>query len=184
MTVKLEAATPGEIKSGGEGLQIEYGCGETPVGTAFVATTSRGICSLQFLGADLHAAQALERLQNDWPNARLLESPGMADRICASLFDINLQQQVVVRASDFQLKVWQALIEIPEGQLTTYGSLAHRCGHPKAARAIGTAVAGNPVGWLIPCHRVIRQTGAFGEYRWGHDRKVALHLLELGRHRP
>lgn len=175
LVVSTDALTPGEIRKRGEGVTITYGCGETVFGEALVAWTERGITFLGFCeegGAD----RVQLALQGQWANAHLaedsLEAQGWLDRIFSASKDQPIP--LWLRGSPFQLKVWQALLDIPEGTHSSYGRLAARIGHPNASRAIGTAVGSNPVAWIIPCHRVIRQMGELGEYRWGGITKSAM----------
>ncbi|MDX1669190.1 MAG: MGMT family protein, partial [Limnobacter sp.] len=143
------------------------------------------VCSVQWLGDHLTRGKALERVQRDWPLATVTAAI-WAQPVIDQLFapDARGNINLWVKASPFQIKVWQGLMAIPEGCLITYGDLASRCEAPGAARAVGTAVASNPVAWLIPCHRVIRQTGQFGQYRWGESRKKAMHVWETGHQNP
>lgn len=176
--VNLEAMSPGEFKAGGAGLHIWYGLHETPFGTVLIATTARGVCNLHFLeGLSEAAAQVLRK---EWVNAELIQdqakTQGICDRIfctpSSSLRDTPLT--VVVKGTNFQIQVWKALLNLPFGGLSTYQNLATSIKKPTAARAVGNAVGKNPVGYLIPCHRVIRESGELGGYRWGLDRKTVL----------
>lgn len=175
--VHTEAVTPGEFKSRGAGLTIRYGVGDTPFGECLLAQTERGICRLGFVTTSRE--HALAELAEMWGAARLVHDPdtvGMIDAIF-----VRSRAEVTPRAlhlhlngTNFQLQVWQALLEIPPGALTTYGRLAARLGNPGALRAVGTAVGRNPIAFLIPCHRVIRASGDFGAYHYGSTRKMAL----------
>lgn len=182
-TVKLVAATPGEIKSKGAGMALNWGVGQTPFGQAFCAQTSRGVCALDFLNDELPAQLALSALEQAWPNATLTQNNNQTQITLDQMFKTDQAQtfSLWVRASPFQIRVWQALINLPPGTLTTYGDLAAQCGHAGAARAVGTAVGSNSIAWLIPCHRVIRQTGQFGQYKWQSARKQAIHAWETGK---
>jgi AraC family transcriptional regulator of adaptative response/methylated-DNA-[protein]-cysteine methyltransferase len=178
LCVKLEAASPGEVKSGGEGWTVEAGFAASPFGTCLVAESPRGICHLSFV--DSGNRQAGEQaIQRDWRNSQVQWSLD-AKRITASIFCPAVSDQresplrVLVRGTKFQVRVWRALLEIPRGTLTTYGRIAESLGNRAAARAVGAAVGQNRLAWLIPCHRVIHETGAFGEYRWGSTRKKAI----------
>jgi AraC family transcriptional regulator, regulatory protein of adaptative response / methylated-DNA-[protein]-cysteine methyltransferase len=182
--VSLEAMSPGEYKAGGAGLEIRYGVHETPFGPALIAVTTRGICGLHFLG-DGDAGVAL--LREDWPRAGLREDIAGTAAIIARIF-APLQRAdgkplaLLVRGTNFQVKVWQALLGLPAGALTTYGRLARQIGQPSAARAVGSAVGSNPIAWLIPCHRVIRESGELSHYRWGDTRKAVMLGWEAARH--
>jgi AraC family transcriptional regulator of adaptative response/methylated-DNA-[protein]-cysteine methyltransferase len=178
LCVTLEAASPGEMKSGGAGWTITAGFAETPFGTCLVAESPRGICHLAFVETGNENA-AWRELQENWPNARLRRDNSAATKIAALIFILSIRcsrpaLRAFVRGTPFQLRVWRALVQIPSGQLTTYGRLAIALNHPAAARAVGSAVGANSLAYLIPCHRVIRETGVIGEYRWGKIRKRAL----------
>lgn len=174
LMVALHAVTPGEWKSEGLGLTIRYGYAATRFGDCLIALTDRRICALEFM-SDRESAP-LDELRQQWPRARLVERPREAQRVARQVLgdDRAAALDLHVRGSNFQIKVWEALLGVPPGQLVSYDELARRSGRPGAARAVGAAVAANPVAVLIPCHRVICKTGAFGEYRWGETRKKAL----------
>ena len=177
LCVKLEAATPGEIKSGGEGLRIQWGVGETPFGHAFLAQTERGLCHLAFLETEARDAQPeLGSLKVSWPQAQLQRDDEAAQKQLGNVFQPAPSEPLTawVRGTDFQISVWRALLAIPSGRLSSYGLVAKAIGKPAASRAVGTAVGRNPLAYLIPCHRVIRETGVIGHYRWGHGRKRTL----------
>ncbi|MBT9314494.1 methylated-DNA--[protein]-cysteine S-methyltransferase [Leptothoe spongobia] len=173
--VQLVAMTPGEFKAEGAGLKICYGIHETPFGACLIATTDRGICNLHFLDK-VDRATAKQHLQTEWPNADIMADQRGTENIRDLIFQSPLPSPLVlhVKGTNFQIQVWQALLQIPFGSLTTYQGLATSIGKPTAARAIGNAVGRNPVGYLIPCHRVIRGSGEIGGYRWGLDRKTVL----------
>lgn len=177
LLVTLEAATPGEIKSGGSGMTIEWGVATTPFGNCTLGWSPRGICHLEFHDSDNIAATPPEILAS-WPNATLQRNDREATRHAKAIFDPGTLSSVPLRAfvrgTPFQLKVWRALLRIPEGCMASYRTIARAVGHPDATRAVGTACGSNPVGYLIPCHRVIRETGIVKGYRWGHARKQAL----------
>ena len=182
--VQLEAVTPGEFKSQGMGLVIEYGSQTTAFGNTFIATTARGVCMLEFLdSADFN--DQLLALQRKWPNASLCENNSAITPIIAAIFDFDRKPErplsLYVTGTNFQINVWKALLKIPPGQVTSYSRIATAIGHPDAARAVGTAVGSNPVAFLIPCHRVIQQGGQLGGYHWGITRKHALHAWESSR---
>lgn len=179
--VTLHAVTPGEWKSGGLGLTVQYGYAPTPFGDCLVTLTERGVCGLDFV-SDREPGQ-LAALRRQWPKARVVERPRAAREVAARVFgdDHGAPLRLHVRGSNFQIKVWEALLRIPPGEFVYYEALARRVGCPRAARAVGAAVGANPVAVLIPCHRVIRKTAAFGEYRWGETRKKALLAWEAAR---
>lgn len=176
LCVTLEAATPGEIKTGGAGWTVDCGFTDTPFGSAFIGIGPRGVCHLAFSDARERTA-AIAPVIESWPNARLRWNQTSVKKLSAKIFEsaganpatVNLR--TFVRATPFQLRVWRALLRVPPGALVSYGDLATSIGNPRAARAVGTAVAVNTLAFLIPCHRVIRETGVVGDYRWGHERK-------------
>lgn len=175
--VAVDAVTPGEFKSGGAGLVIEWGVHPGPFGDCLIGLTTRGICSLQFI--DDNPQQAERRLQNDWPNAELRNNEQLTSATLAEIFALlNNQPQkplpLLLQGTNFQLRVWQALLQIPAGQITSYGQIAREIGCSGSARAVGTAIGQNPIAWLIPCHRVLRADGELGGYRWGEERKLAI----------
>ena len=176
--LNLEAMTPGEFKRAGAGLVIHWGIHATPFGEALFAITERGLCALNFL-EEGPRARAVAELQARWPESTLLEAslqsePFALEVASRMLGDARQPLSLLLKGSPFQIKVWQALLAIPEGRAASYQGLARLAGSPNAARAVGSALAMNPIGYLIPCHRVIRATGAVGEYRWGNVRKRAL----------
>lgn len=174
--VTVDGVTPGEFKSGGEGASIVYGHHATRFGGCFIATTPRGVCRLSFVSADDESA-ALEALASAWPLAAIREdvatTRAVADMI-GSRLDVSDYPRLLLRGTNFQVKVWQALLAIPPGCVVCYGDIGESIGQAGASRAVGSAVGANPVAFLIPCHRVLRKTGAFGGYRWGVARKVAM----------
>ncbi|MGD0750852.1 MAG: methylated-DNA--[protein]-cysteine S-methyltransferase [Anaerolineales bacterium] len=180
--VQTEAVTPGEYKSKGVGVEIAYGFHPSPFGECLLALTSRGICFLAFV--DNTRATALERLIQAWPNATLNESPSRTAPVVKRIFSPGnavAPLQVHLRGTNFQIKVWEALLRLPPGELTTYQALADQIHSPEAARAVGNAVALNPLAYLIPCHRVLQKTGYFGNYRYGSSRKKAILGWEMAR---
>ncbi len=182
--VQLEAMTPGEYRAGGAGLAIEYGLHATPFGEALVGLTPRGVCSFEFIdGAG--AAQAIARLQARWPRAAWVSAQAATAAVVERLFGAEPKAagplSLHVAGTNFQLSVWKALLRIPPGTVASYGQVAAALGRPRAARAVGAAVGANPVAFLIPCHRVIRETGELGGYRWGVARKQAMHCWEAAR---
>ena len=184
LCVTLEAASPGEMKNGGAGMQIEYGFAETPFGQALIAETKRGICHLSFVdGPGRNSARNL--LTSQWPNAKLNRNDARIAELSAKIFTQVRDRasgptlRAFVRGTPFQLRVWRALLRVPSGSLTTYGRLAQAIGQSQAARAVGSAVGANPIAFIIPCHRVIRETGALGNYHWDPIRKRAIVGWEL-----
>ena len=185
LTVSLHAATPGELQSRGAGLRIGYGIHATPFGDCLLATTPRGICALSF-HHPIEIEAALADLRQRWAGARIEADPATTAALVAQIFANNPQQHpaplhLLVQGTNFQLRVWEALLRLPPGTATTYGDLAERIGAPRAGRAVGSAVGHNPIAYLIPCHRVIRASGVLGEYRWGALRKQALLGWEAAR---
>lgn len=182
LCVNLEAASPGEMKSGGDGWTLSAGFAQTPFGKSLIAESPRGICHLAFLEpGDEDAAWA--ELHENWTNARLRRNDAAAARAAAQIFTGRTRRapsalKAFVRGTPFQLRVWRALLQIPPGHVTSYGRLAAHLHMPAAARAVGSAVGANSLAYLIPCHRVIRETGVIGEYRWGDVRKRALLIWE------
>ncbi|MEM9273372.1 MAG: bifunctional helix-turn-helix domain-containing protein/methylated-DNA--[protein]-cysteine S-methyltransferase [Cyanobacteria bacterium P01_F01_bin.143] len=182
--VKLEAMSPGELKKRGFGLEICYGIHSTPFGECLIATTSRGICNLNFLETT-NKDTAEQALRLEWTNADIRQDQKATQKICDRIFKPGLSNNkplvLCVKGTNFQIQVWRALLNIPFGGITTYQGLARTIGRPTAARAVGNALGRNPVGFLIPCHRVIRESGEFGGFRWGLERKAALLSWEASR---
>ncbi len=177
LLVTVEGVTPGEYKSGGKGVVIRWGFHETPFGLALVGVTPRGLCHLTF--AEGRAA-ALRDLRRRWPKAELREDRAGTAPVAAKAFGRGALR-LHLRGTPFQLKVWEALLRIPRGRAVSYAAVAEAVGSAGATRAVGTAVGANPVACLIPCHRVLRGTGAFGGYRWGLARKRAILASEAAR---
>ena len=175
--VTLDAVSPGQFKSGGEHAKISWGAAETPFGGCCIGWNTRGICHLAFLDSEKISGEQADLL-NAWPNAQFSRNDRGAKRWAKSIFHDSHQRaaplRAWVRATPFQLKVWRALLRIPEGCVTSYRAIADAIGEPNAARAVGAACGANPIGYLIPCHRVIRETGVVQGYRWGETRKRAL----------
>lgn len=176
--VTCEAVTPGEYKDKGEGLEIAYGYHATPFGECMLATTDRGICGLNFVQND-DWRQALASLKLRWENATLIDNPDATRPIVNRIFNPLVGQNsiplhLVLNGTNFQIKVWEALIKIPTGLVVSYEDVATHIGMPKASRAVGNAVGSNPVSFVIPCHRVIRKTAEFGNYGGGRARKLAI----------
>jgi AraC family transcriptional regulator of adaptative response/methylated-DNA-[protein]-cysteine methyltransferase len=182
LVVNAEAVTPGEYQRGGEGLTIRYGFHPSPFGECVIAVTPRGICHLAFVHP-VSRREALDRVRRDWPEATLVADQDATREAAARAFPPPGEARTPglalhVRGTNFQLKVWRALLEVPAGDVTTYGGIAGTIGDVKASRAVGAAVGSNPVSYLIPCHRVIRASGELGGYAWGVDRKRAMLALE------
>jgi AraC family transcriptional regulator of adaptative response/methylated-DNA-[protein]-cysteine methyltransferase len=183
--VTIERMTPGQFKEQARGLTLGWAVTETPFGPALMAALEGRLCALSFQGDD--PGQVLAELEARWPRARFQQDPEALAPFAAAL-----EQRfrggppkplaLTLKGTPFQLRVWEALLRIPEGRVLAYGDLARQLGDPGASRAIGTAVGQNPVGYLIPCHRVIQATGALGDYHWGAERKRAILALELARH--
>lgn len=173
----IEAVTPQEFKTSGKGLSITYGFHQTPFGECFVAVTERGICAMAFVD-EISRDQQLILLAKKWHFASIRQDQIITENYINRIFQPHLSAleklPLLVQGTNFQLKVWEALLAIPQGSVTTYKQIADSIGHPKAVRAVGTAVGDNPVAYLIPCHRVIRKEGILGEYHWGVTRKKAL----------
>ncbi|MHB8914201.1 MAG: methylated-DNA--[protein]-cysteine S-methyltransferase [Thiobacillus sp.] len=175
LMVQCEALTPGEIGSLGEGLVIHYGFATSPFGTIIIGNTTRGICHLRFVETDQSIEEA--ELQSEWLHAQLERDDEMAQSLSSQIFSPFAGHQplsVLLRGTNFQIKVWEALLHIPSGNTLSYRDLARIAAVPNAHRAVGTAMAHNNIAVLIPCHRVIRENGGSGLYRWGADRKRAL----------
>jgi AraC family transcriptional regulator of adaptative response/methylated-DNA-[protein]-cysteine methyltransferase len=184
LMVSCEAMTPGEIKSAGRGLEITFGFAFSPFGEALVGWTRRGVCHFAFSTENRDAMKC--RLLEFWPNATFIRDDLQSERLMQAIFPSTPSPgklHLVLRGTNFQLRVWEALINTEFGRVISYQQLADRAGCPKAQRAVGTALAANQIGFLIPCHRVIRQSGDAGNYRWGTDRKTAMLLWEAGRTR-
>jgi len=177
LTVNLEAASPGELKSGGEGVAVTWGFSESPFGLCSIGWNPRGICHLAFHD---DAVDFPESLGRSWRQAVLNRSDRAAAQQAAGIFKNGTGREirVFVSASRFQSKVWRALLQIPRGSLASYSRIAAAVGTPGASRAVGSACGANPVAYLIPCHRVIRETGVVQGYRWGTERKVAMLVRE------
>jgi|SRR5687768_5846337 len=173
--MKIEGMTPGEFKNGGEMLKINYSFSETPFGNVIIASTKKGICYLAFYD---DKNQAFEQLHSIFPNAGYEQLSDIHQAKALSFFSRNWddasQIRLHLKGTPFQVKVWEALLKIPMGRLSTYSAIASSINNLKASRAVGTAVGDNPVAFLIPCHRVIRSTGEFGNYHWGSVRKTAM----------
>lgn len=184
LMVSCEAVTPGQFKQQGAGLQIRYGSIQSPFGPALLAQTEKGVCKLGFYDAPEQWQQLCGELQADWPRATLLRDEPAVEQTAQLIFaeangasahaSTPRRLHLLMKGSPFQLKVWEALLAIPEGEIRTYQQVAAAIGSPDAVRAVASAIARNHIGYLIPCHRVIRSTGEFSQYRWGPVRKQAL----------
>jgi len=173
----IEAVTPQEFKSSGRGLDIKYGFHQSPFGECFLAITERGICAMAFVD-EQSRDQQLILLAKKWHFATIQQDAIATENYLNKIFQPHLSTlgklPLLVQGTNFQLKVWEALLAIPQGSVTTYQQIAESIGNPRAVRAVGTAIGDNPIAYLIPCHRVIRKEGLLGEYRWGSTRKKAL----------
>ena len=181
--VTCEAMTPGEYKREAAGLNITYGFHPSPFGECLLSMTPRGICGLDFVTDGGHKA-AIAELAQRWPKATLVESLEETAPFVERIFSPIQNGQklpLVLRGTNFQIKVWQALLKIPAGSVVSYNDVAAMVGQPSASRAVGNAVAKNPVGYVIPCHRVIRKAGLVGNYHWGTARKQAIIAWESSR---
>ncbi|WP_333221310.1 methylated-DNA--[protein]-cysteine S-methyltransferase [Microcoleus sp. Pol12A5] len=183
--VNLEAMSPGEFKAGGAGLQIRYGIHDTPFGTSVIATTARGICNLYFLETT-EEQTAAQRLRLTWKNAEIIRDEPTTQSLCDLIFNSEtLSEQkpltLLVKGTNFQIQVWRALLQLPFGAIATYQTIAQMVARPTAARAVGNAIGNNPIGYLIPCHRVIRESGELGGYGWGVERKTVMLGWEASR---
>ncbi len=181
--VKIEGMTPGEYRNGGEHLRINYCFAQSPFGKVIVASTPKGICHIMF---DETETRALEQLKARFPNASYQQIVDQFQQDALFIFQKDWREldqiKLHLQGTAFQHKVWESLLKIPRGALTTYGEVAMDIGKPGAARAVGTAIGSNPVAYVIPCHRVIQRSGAMGGYRWGPDRKTAIIGWEAARH--
>lgn len=179
--LRWEAMTPGEVARGGEGVEVAWGWFDSPFGPALVMGTARGLCGIGFAGAQ-GEAQVLADMQARWPGASFAEDPGrLRPWAEAALGQGPARVPVQVIGAPFQIQVWQALLAIPPGQVASYAEVANAVGKPGAARAVGRAVGANPLAWLIPCHRVIAQSGALTGYHWGLPVKRAMLAWEAAR---
>ena len=181
--VRWEAMSPGEFADAGKGLTIYWGWFESPFGPALVMGTDKGICGMGF-AAEMGEAEAMQDLRGRWPNARFVEDPARLRPWVVTAFggDGSVKTApLYLIGAPFQIKVWEALLTIPTGQVTTYSEIAASIGNPRAVRAVGTAVGRNPISWLIPCHRALRKSGGLGGYHWGLPMKRAMLAYESAR---
>jgi AraC family transcriptional regulator of adaptative response/methylated-DNA-[protein]-cysteine methyltransferase len=179
LMINMEAATPAEIRSGGAGVTIRYGFHESPFGQCFIAITEKGICSLEFI-ANGNRNEAVNDLTKQWKHATLIHDQKATKSYSNIIFSKSKIGKIPlhVKGTNFQVKVWEALINVPQGEVVAYEDLAKAVGNPTAVRAVANAVAHNPIAFLIPCHRVIRKTGALGGYHWGSVKKTAILVWE------
>jgi AraC family transcriptional regulator of adaptative response/methylated-DNA-[protein]-cysteine methyltransferase len=181
--IKVEGMTPGEYKNGGEQLHIHYSFAESPFGTLIVGSTGKGICYMAF--ADQGQDAALAELKKNFPRAAYQQLTDQIQQNALFIFNQDWSRlaeiKLHLKGTPFQLKVWETLLKIPMGDVSTYTKVAGKLNNPKASRAVGSAVAGNPVAFLIPCHRVIKSTGEIGQYHWGSTRKTAMIGWEAAR---
>jgi len=182
--VTYEAMTPGDYKRDGDGIEIAYGVHPSPFGPCFIGETERGVCALGFANAAASPVP-LDDFQERWRNADFREDRQQTGETAARIFGVvDGQVALDLRGTNFQLKVWEALLRIPAGAVVSYDALAGALDKPRAARAVGSAVAANPVSYLIPCHRVIRKSGRFHNYYWGPERKRAMLAWEAAHFAP
>lgn len=184
--VTLEAVTPGDFKNAGQDISINYGIHDSPLGTLFVAVTQRGVCRVEFLNYSA-PEEVLAQLHKDWPRAKVVRDEQSTQSVIDVLFSDQTDWQrgpfsLHVVGTNFQVAVWRALLRIPPGNLASYSHIARALGYPKASRAVGNAVGANPIALVIPCHRVIQQSGALGGYRWGQAKKQMVQVWEQVHH--
>jgi AraC family transcriptional regulator of adaptative response/methylated-DNA-[protein]-cysteine methyltransferase len=178
--VRWEAMSPGDFARGGEGLEIAGGRIDTPRGTALAMGTARGLGGVAF-AAEAGRGAAMADLRARWPKARFVEAPERVASWVGAAFGGGGEARLHLIGAPFQIKVWEALLQVPSGHVTTYSDIAAAIGQPRAVRAVGTAVGRNPVSWLIPCHRALRKAGGLGGYHWGLGVKRAMLAWEAAR---
>ncbi len=178
--IKWEAMTPGEFATGGADLSIYWDWCDTPFGDALAMATDRGLCGLAFT-ADTTRKAAMDDMTSRWPSAQFVQDRARVSPLMDAALGQSGELQLHMIGAPFQIKVWEALLSIPTGHVTTYSDIAQSIGKPKAVRAVGTAVGRNPVSWLIPCHRALRKSGGLGGYHWGIPVKRALLAWEAAR---
>ncbi len=180
----LEAVTPQEYKKSGAGIQIEYGLHETPFGQCLIGTTERGICWLSFLNSQ-DSKTEIETMKAHWHNSVFHQNQNLTEGFVNQIFlrpvDTRTKLHLFVKGTNFQIKVWDALLKIPSGSVTTYQGIAEKIDSPRAMQAVGSAVGSNHIAYLIPCHRVIRKDGVLGEYRWSSTRKKSIIGWEMAK---
>jgi len=183
LCLKIEAMTPGEYSKGGAGVDIDYGFHPCPFGIALVMATPKGVCGLAF-GDEGEEKKTFADMSARWPRANYREAPERTAKIAQQIFDAppgNNELSIHLLGTPWQVKVWEALLAIPEGKVSSYRAIAGEVGNSGASRAVGTAVGRNPVAWLIPCHRVLGSDGAMHGYHWGVERKRAMLAVEAAR---
>jgi len=182
LMIRCEAVTPGEYRQFGRGLEITYGVHSCPFGYCFIALTHRGICKLAFFDATQEGDEIAQELNTEWPEAKIIHDKKRTTSVFDRIFTPSTEAQqaitVLLKGSPFQIKVWEALLNIKDGELYSYQQVADSIGKPSAVRAVASAIAHNQVAYLIPCHRVIRSSGVLNNYRWGEERKAAMIGLE------
>ena len=183
LMIKAERVTPGEYRSMGAGLQIHYGSCLSPYGLCFIAANHRGICKIAFFDEQETEVNLLAELQAEWAAAELIRNDQRAESFYTSVFAARSDSggepiTLLLKGTEFQMQVWEALLTIPSGEVCSYQQLAESMGSPSSTRAVASAIARNNIAYLIPCHRVIRGTGEFSQYRWGAERKQAMLLQE------
>jgi AraC family transcriptional regulator of adaptative response/methylated-DNA-[protein]-cysteine methyltransferase len=178
----IEAVTPQEFKTGGQGLEIQYGFQQTPFGECLIAMTERGICHMAFIDETTKQTE-FDRFVDTWHFAKRYHDAATTEGVVKQIFNREKSDKIhlLVQGTNFQLKVWEALLRIPQGAVSTYQHIANTIDNPKAVRAVGTAIGNNPIAYLIPCHRVIKAQGEIGQYHWGSTRKKALIGWEMAR---
>ncbi len=191
LMLSCEGVTPGEYKNWGAGLEINYGLHDSPFGKCLIAQTERGVCQFAFYDEAEHAQSMIQALYAEWPRAHIERSDDKTALLIAQIFPpIDAVQsassspvglKLLLKGSKFQLQVWEALLRIPQGEVASYQQVAQSIRQPDATRAVASAIARNNLGYLIPCHRVIRSSGEFNHYRWGASRKKALLAWEAAR---
>jgi len=181
LSLKIEAMTPGEYAKGGAGLAIDYGIHDSPFGLVLIMATAKGVCGIAF-GDEGEEAAMLSDMKARWPRAGYRENPSRTETIAQRIFETRRGDVPLhLLGTPWQIKVWQALLAIPQGKVTTYRSIAENVCTPKASRAVGAAVGRNPISYLIPCHRVLGSNGALTGYHWGVPRKRAMLAFEAAR---
>lgn len=188
LMLTCEGITPGDYKRLGAGLNIRYGLHDSPFGPCLLATTDRGVCKLAFYDTEPEQSLLIDELRMEWPKAHIVHDTGGTNAVHEKIFPdrdtpngSGQRLHLLMKGSPFQLRVWEALLKVPEGNLVSYADVAVQLGEPNAVRAVASAIARNHLGYLIPCHRVIRQTGDFNQYRWGAPRKMAIIGWEASR---
>jgi AraC family transcriptional regulator of adaptative response/methylated-DNA-[protein]-cysteine methyltransferase len=181
----LEAVTPQEYKQQGSGIQVEYGLHETPFGACLIGVTQRGICWLSFVGTDEGPQVEMEKMKEHWNNSVFHQNQQVTKSFVDQIFlqdsGTGKKLHLLVKGTNFQVKVWEALLRLPRGSVTTYQGIAQQIQNPKAMQAVGSAVGSNHIAYLIPCHRVIRKDGILGEYRWTAARKKSIIGWEMAK---